>query len=42
MRTALELVFLGIAALALVVLPGLVGVDSRDGNDWVNHPGTRR
>jgi hypothetical protein len=31
------LVFLGVAVLVLIVLPSLLGADSRDGNDWVNH-----
>jgi hypothetical protein len=32
------LVIAGVLFLLLVVLPSVVGADSRDGNDWVNHP----
>ncbi len=39
---ALELVFVGVVLLLLVVLPGVVGVDSRDGDDWINHLPDRR
>jgi hypothetical protein len=33
---ATGLLFLGLV-LVLVVLPALLGADTRDGNDWVNH-----
>jgi hypothetical protein len=26
-----------VAMVLIVVLPPVLGVDSRDGNDWVNH-----
>jgi hypothetical protein len=32
-----SLVFLGAAALLLILLNVLIGVDSRDGDDWANH-----
>jgi hypothetical protein len=42
MTTAYDLVFIGLVLFALVVLPGLLGADSRDGDDWVSHPDWRQ
>ena len=32
-----SLVIFGILFLVLIILPSIVGADTRDGNDWITH-----